>query len=112
MTTQESEHQLYAAFAALESASEAKNFLEDLCTPAEISAMADRWTVVGYIKAGKAYRSIYQETGVSATTVGRVARFISHGSGGYDTIYNRLKETMNHETNAAENSPAKKGPPE
>lgn len=58
-------------------------FLEDLCTPAEIEAMADRWSVVPLLAAGMPYRQIHETTGVSVTTVGRIARCLESGSGGY-----------------------------
>jgi len=90
--TEDSEHQLFNAFAALKNSSEVEQFLRDLCTPAELQAMADRWRVVEPIKQGRAYRQIYDATGVSVTTVGRVARFISQGNGGYNLIYQRLKK--------------------
>jgi TrpR-related protein YerC/YecD len=54
--------------------------------------MADRWQVVAAIKAGKPYRQIYEETGVSVTTVGRVARSLRLGEGGYKLIYSRLEK--------------------
>ncbi|HEV2614237.1 MAG TPA: YerC/YecD family TrpR-related protein [Gammaproteobacteria bacterium] len=85
-----SDYGLYEAINAIKTAKEAKDFFEDLCTPAEIQAMADRWRVVEPLKAGKSYRQIYDETGVSVTTIGRVARFIMSGVG-YNLIYNRVK---------------------
>ncbi|MCF6776805.1 YerC/YecD family TrpR-related protein [Thiotrichales bacterium 19X7-9] len=81
---------LYQAFTQIKTPKEAYQFLEDLCTPAELSAMADRWKVVKEIKQNKPYRQIYAQTGVSVTTVGRIARCITHGHGGYNLIYNRM----------------------
>jgi TrpR-related protein YerC/YecD len=86
------EQQLLEAFVSLQTLAEAKKFLEDLCTPTEIQAMADRWRVVDLVKAGKPYRQIYKETGVSVTTVGRVARCLMLGEGGYNIIYERLEK--------------------
>ena len=37
------------------------------------------------------YRAIHDLTGVSVTTVGRVARFLTDGFGGYKTALNSLK---------------------
>ena len=91
------EASLYEAMALIKTAEEAMRFFQDLCTPAEIQAMADRWRVVDAIKAGKPYRQIYDETGVSVTTIGRVARCIMLGVGGYNVIYERL-ETKTHES--------------
>ncbi|MEP6484965.1 MAG: YerC/YecD family TrpR-related protein [Rudaea sp.] len=58
-------------------------FLRDLCTPAELEALADRWRVVPLLLDGVAYREIHDRTAVSVTTIGRVARFLSQGNGGY-----------------------------
>ena len=74
------EHGLLLAMSLLRNAEEARQFLHDICTPAEREAMADRWRVVDPIKQGLSYRKIHQQTGVSVSTVGRVARYISHGS--------------------------------
>ena len=90
--TEEAENELYEAIAAIKSPEEAKHFLLDLCTPAEIQAMADRWRVVEPVITGKPYRQIYDETGVSVTTIGRVARCIMLGEGGYNMIYERLEK--------------------
>ncbi|MFK7955727.1 MAG: YerC/YecD family TrpR-related protein [Lysobacterales bacterium] len=74
----------------LGSAEQVQAFLEDLCTPAELEAMVDRWRVVPLLKDGKPYRQIHDLTGVSVTTIGRVARFLDTGNGGYETAYAKL----------------------
>lgn len=81
---------LYAAIASLRDANEAQHFLEDLCTPAELEAMVDRWRVARLLDQGCTYREISEQTGVSVTTIGRVARFIELGTGGYRTVLDRL----------------------
>jgi len=83
---------LSEALLCLETATEVKQFLEDLCTPAEIEAMVDRWRVAQLVNQGLSYRDIRQMTEVSVTTIGRVARFIEHGTGGYRTALDRLEE--------------------
>lgn len=90
---QEQQHilQLAEAIAKLENATEVQRFLEDLCTPTELQAMADRWRVVDFIQQGKPYRQIYEETGVSMTTIGRVARCLRFGSGGYHLVQTRIQ---------------------
>ena len=60
-----------------------RNFFKDLCTPAELQALVDRWQVVGLLQQNLPYRRIHDLTGVSVTTIGRVARFLSDGFGGY-----------------------------
>jgi TrpR-related protein YerC/YecD len=84
--------QLYEAIAQLHTPDEAKKFFEDLCTPAERQALADRWHVVDSIKKEIPYRTINKETGVSVTTIGRVARTLLEGAGGYNLIYERMKK--------------------
>ncbi|MDY0953072.1 YerC/YecD family TrpR-related protein [Stenotrophomonas rhizophila] len=74
---------LAAAFAALSSAEQVTAFLRDLCTPAELEALSDRWKVVPLLQQGVPYREIHELTGVSVTTTGRVARSLEHGHGGY-----------------------------
>jgi TrpR-related protein YerC/YecD len=86
------ERALYTAVAALETPEECRAFFRDLCTPAEIQAMADRWAVVDHLNRGLPYREIHRLTGVSVTTIGRVARFLASGNGGYETAARRLQE--------------------
>lgn len=93
-SSEDPEHRLYQAILALKNPTEAKQFFDDLCTPAEREAMIDRWRVVAPLKKGVPYRKIHEQTGVSVTTVGRVARCISHGADGYNLIYERLQSTQ------------------
>jgi|SRR5579862_3446334 len=86
------ERALCVAISLLRTPEECRAFLRDLCTPTELQAMADRWTVVEYIKRGLPYRRIHRLTGVSVTTIGRVARFLAEGSGGYETASRRVEE--------------------
>ncbi len=102
------QHQLYEAILTLKSVEEAKEFFEDLCTPTERQAMADRWLVVEPIKEGIPYRSIYEETGVSVTTIGRVARCLSFGQG-YNLVYERIKRKHHAGKRKAQHSHTEKG---
>jgi TrpR-related protein YerC/YecD len=81
---------LSEALLCLDTSQEVKQFLEDLCTPAEIEAMVDRWRVAQLLEQGYSYREIRELTEVSVTTIGRVARFIEMGTGGYRTALDRL----------------------
>ncbi len=80
---------LARAFAVLARPEEARAFLEDLCTPAELEAMADRWRVVPLLLKGVPYREIHDLTQVSVTTIGRVARTLERGAGGYAAAMRR-----------------------
>ena len=53
--------------------------------------MADRWAVVDWLQKGLPYREIHRLTGVSVTTIGRVARCLADGNGGYALAVKRLQ---------------------
>jgi TrpR-related protein YerC/YecD len=86
-----SERGLYQAVLTLKSVDECRAFFRDLCTPAELQAMADRWSVVEWLERGTPYREIHRATGVSVTTIGRVARYVAAGNGGYALAARRLE---------------------
>lgn len=75
----------------LRGSSEVRAFLEDLCTPAELESMTDRWRVVPLLEQGMPYREIHERTLVSVTTIGRVARTIERGTGGYRSALKRSR---------------------
>ena len=77
------EQSLFEALLSLRNADEMGAFLHDLCTPAELEVMVDRWRVVPYLLEGLSYREIHERTAVSITTIGRVARYLNQGNGGY-----------------------------
>ena len=80
---------LARALAALDDPKQVAAFLRDLCTPAELEAMADRWRVVPLLLQGLPYREIHDRTLVSVTTIGRVARTLERGAGGYGAAVRR-----------------------
>lgn len=60
-----------------ENAEQMRRLLVDLCTPAEIHTLAERWHVARLLDGSDlSYRDIQERTGVSTTTVVRVARFL------------------------------------
>jgi len=81
---------LSEALSLLSTPDDVRKFLEDLCTPAEIEAMVDRFRVAQLLNQGMTYREISEHTQVSVTTIGRVARFMEMGTGGYRTVLDRL----------------------
>jgi TrpR-related protein YerC/YecD len=86
------EDELYRALIGLSTVAEYRAFFQDLCTPAELQAMKDRWAVVEALQEGLTYRQIHDKTGVSVTTVGRVARCLTDGADGYRTALERMEE--------------------
>lgn len=84
---------LATAIASIADAEEARAFLADLCTPAEIHALAERWHVARLLDQGTlTYREIHDATGVSTTTIVRVARFLrQEANRGYSRVLDRLR---------------------
>ena len=85
----QAENALFRAIISLRSVAECRDFFRDLCTPAELQALVDRWQVVELLEQGLTYRRIHDQSGVSVTTIGRVARFLTDGFGGYRTAIDR-----------------------
>jgi TrpR-related protein YerC/YecD len=68
---------LRAALLSPANGEEMERLLTDLCTPAEIRTMAERWHVARLLDGTDlSYREIHDATGVSTTTIVRVARFL------------------------------------
>ncbi len=82
---------LFTAIANIKTPREAKLFLRDLCTLAELKAMTERWQVAQQVKKGISYRNIAQKTGSSTATITRVAHWLHHGMGGYRFMLSRMK---------------------
>ena len=82
---------LYSAFLTLDKPEEVRQFLLDLCTPSELEAIVDRWWTASLLKEDHSYRDISEITGISVTTIGRVARYMNMGEGGYRLVLGREK---------------------
>ena len=89
------EKKLFEAILTIENVEECRQFFHDLCTPSELQEFSSRWLVARLLNTDKSYREIANETGVSTTTIGRVARFIKYGNNGYKTILERTKINNN-----------------
>ncbi len=59
------------------------NFLRDLCTLEELEEISNRWHIVKLLEQSMPYREIAKKTGVSTTTVTRIAHWYKHSEGGY-----------------------------
>jgi TrpR-related protein YerC/YecD len=83
--------ELFKVISKLDSAQDCELFFTDLCTPAELEAMAGRWKAVQLLSQGLSYRDVYEQCGVSTATVTRVARCLALGSGGYRSALKNLR---------------------
>ncbi len=87
--TQENKR-LIEALLALETESEATYFLRDLMTEKEIEEFAKRLKAAEMLSAKIPYTTIEKETGLSSTTVARVAKWLNGKAGGYKSILKKL----------------------
>ena len=79
---------LFKVIAAIESDSQARAFLNDLCTPKEIDTLIERWEVAKLLSTKQySYREIASQLGASTATVTRVARFLfNENNEGYKSL--------------------------
>ena len=92
-STERRRKRLARAMVTIKDADEMEAYLIDLCTPAELRALSERWHVAQLLDQGEtSYREINKLTGVSTTTIGRVARFLrDEAYGGYRSVLKRLR---------------------
>jgi len=85
---------LNEVFLLLKNKNEVSDFLKDLCTPAELKALKERWAVAQLLFEDElSYREISAKLKTSTTTVTRVARFLSSEPyQGYKRILKRIKK--------------------
>lgn len=76
-------NELYKALIKIDTVEDCKAFLDDLCTYKEVEQMAQRAYAAKLFLEGCTYNEIIAETEISSTTLSRISRAISHGSGGY-----------------------------
>ena len=85
---------LNEALLLLKNKNEVNDFLKDLCTPAELKALEERWSVAQLLyEDNLSYRDIATKLETRTTTVTRVARFLSNEPyQGYKKILKRIKK--------------------
>lgn len=82
---------LFEAILLLRNIDECYNFFEDVCTVAEIKALAQRLEVAKMLKDKKTYIEIGEKTGASTATISRVNRCLNYGADGYKMILDRIE---------------------
>ena len=90
---------LARALLTLQTPQEVRAFLDDLCTPSELRAFAERFRVARLLDEGQmSYRDISERTGASTTTVTRVARFLREmPHQGYRLVLDRMNESKTND---------------
>ena len=84
---------LFETVASLRTKDEAQRFLRDLCTRAELDAMAHRWQVARLLDEGLPYLEVAKRAHASTTTVTRVAQWLRRGEGGYRLALERRRRS-------------------
>ncbi len=84
--------ELYSAILRLDTLAEARMFFRDLLTESEIRESAERWKAARMLADGIPYTEIIRVTGLSSTTVARVARWVKKGAGGYRLLLRRTRQ--------------------
>lgn len=83
---------LYKAVLTLKNEKECAAFFEDLCTPQELSAIAQRLHVASMLTDGNVYNSIVDVTGASTATISSVNKTLTYQTaGGYKMVFDRMK---------------------
>lgn len=83
---------LLTVLARMDNVDELFSLLEDLFTVREIKESSQRLAVARLLSAGKSYAQVEEQTGASATTIARVSKCLSYGSGGYEQALAILNE--------------------
>lgn len=78
------------AILALKTDDEARRFLRDLMTEKEIEEFTKRLKAAEMLAEKVPYSVIENETGLSSTTVARVAKWLNGKEGGYRIIISKL----------------------
>lgn len=74
---------LARAFLSLENEKDMLAFLRDIATLEELDALSSRLGAAQMLHDGVPYRDIAKKTGMSTTTITRIANWLRHGEGGY-----------------------------
>jgi TrpR-related protein YerC/YecD len=82
---------LAEAIVSLKNGDEVKRYLRDLCTRAELEALAHRWLIARLLEQGLSYLAVADRAEASTTTVTRVSQWLHHGAGGYRLALDRVQ---------------------
>lgn len=94
--TDENLKMLYKAVLSLKNEDECRAFFDDLCTPQELNAIAQRLQVASMLTEGNVYNKIVEETGASTATISRVNKTLNYqAAGGYQIVFERIKRKKN-----------------
>jgi TrpR-related protein YerC/YecD len=93
--------QLIEAVLALKNADETKRFLRDLMTEKEVKEFANRLEAASLLSKDVQYNAITEDTGLSSSTIARIAKWLKGSLGGYRLILARLYPNSLHHRNSS-----------
>jgi len=83
---------LYRLFASVKTEKEARMLLEDILTPQELDAVAERWQLIRALHSGRPQRTIARELKLSISKITRGSRMLKYGSGGFRHFLQKLRK--------------------
>lgn len=84
---------LFKAILSLNNLEECYAFFEDLCTMKELADMVQRIQAAQMLLEGNTYEQIVKHVEISTATISRINRCIQYGSGGYQKVLGRVKDS-------------------
>ncbi|MBE7086908.1 MAG: TrpR-related protein YerC/YecD [Clostridiales bacterium] len=72
---------LYETILNLKTVKDCENFFSDLCTPKELSAMAERLYGAYLLTDGLTYEQVIKKAKLSSATLSRISKCIKKGEG-------------------------------
>jgi TrpR-related protein YerC/YecD len=81
METEYLKKALYEVFIKIKTASDAEEFLKDICSAKELEQMAGRLYAAKLLAQGKTYIEVTNQTNVSSATLSRISRCLKNGKG-------------------------------
>lgn len=81
---------LFRIILQLDNVSEIKKFFRDLMTEQELIEFGKRWKVAQMLNDGISYTKIVKVTGMSSTTIARIAKWLNNGMDGYKLVLAKL----------------------
>ena len=82
--------EVFLALVYIDTIEDMQDFANDLFTQKEIHAISQRWKVVRMLHAGISYSAIISSTGMSSTTIARLANALKKRGGGFDRMLEKM----------------------
>lgn len=86
-------HDLLTLLSSPKDEKELQMLLDDLLTPKELAAIAERWQLVQLLAAGTTQREIAKKLGLAISTVTRGSRQLQFGSGAFKKYLTKNKRS-------------------